>query len=92
VTYICCSAKKKVVTYSILFLFSFLFFIVFFNAFFWVFRNKGSPKTRKKTFFSRKSIWAHHKKCGFFFVRFFFLPPGCLYFGSIFLIAFLGVS
>jgi hypothetical protein len=53
VTYICCSAKTKVVTYSSLFLFLF------------------------------------HKKCGFFFVLFLFFLPRL--FGSIFLIAFLGV-
>jgi hypothetical protein len=38
VTYICRSAKKKVVTYFILFLFLFLFFIDFFVRRFWAFR------------------------------------------------------
>jgi hypothetical protein len=78
VTYICCSTKKKVVTYSILFLF--LFFVNFFNALFgrFVTSNKGSSKTRKN-FVWKKSIWAHHKKCGVFFLRFFSPPSrGCL--------------
>jgi hypothetical protein len=68
VTYICRGAKQKVVTCSILFLF--LFFYELFCAFFLAFRKKGSSKTRKKI---KKSIWAHHKKCGFFFRPFFFL-------------------
>jgi hypothetical protein len=73
-TYICRSAKKKVVTYFILFLFLFLFLIDF-KGVFWAFRNKGSSKTRKT--FLKKSISAHPKKCGFFFLRFFFFSLGC---------------
>jgi hypothetical protein len=76
VTYICRSAKKKVVTYFILFLFYFYFLSIFFKGVFWAFRNKGSSKTRKN-FSPKKSIWAHHKKCGFFFLRFFFFTLGC---------------
>jgi hypothetical protein len=43
--------------------------------------QQGEFKNTKKEF-SKKSIWAHHKKCGFCFVRFFvfFLPR---LFGSI---------
>jgi hypothetical protein len=40
-----------------------------------VLRNKGSLKTQKNN--SRKSMWAHHKKCGVYFVRR-PPPPGCL--------------
>jgi hypothetical protein len=69
VTYIFCSPKKEEVTYFILFLFLSSFFI----AFFWVFRNKSSSKTRKKLF-SKKSIWAHHKKMWLFSPPFLFSP------------------
>jgi hypothetical protein len=44
------------------------------------FRKQGSSKTRKQTF-SKKIIWAHHKKCGVFFVRFFsFFSPSVVWF------------
>jgi hypothetical protein len=65
-TYICRGDKKKVVTYSVLFLF--LFFMDFFKVFFGRFVTRGVQKHGKK------SIWAHHKKCGFFFPQFFFPP------------------
>ena len=78
VTYICRSAKKKVATYFILFLFLFLFLSIFLKGVFGAFRNKGSSKTRKKLF-SKKSISAHHKKCGFFPLRFFFPPSVVLF-------------
>jgi hypothetical protein len=81
-TYICRSAKKKVVTYFLLLLYCFL--SIFFKGVFWAFRNKGSSKTRKKK--KIEKVHAHHKKCGFFFfslgcfVRFFltgdWLIPG----------------
>jgi hypothetical protein len=32
-------------------------------------------KKHERFFFSKNSIWAHHKKCGVFFVRFFFFSP-----------------
>jgi hypothetical protein len=74
VTYICRSAKKKVVT-LFLFLFLFLFFIDFFlKAFFGRFVTRGVQK-HEKNFFPKISIWAHHKKCGFFPLRFFFFYP-----------------
>jgi hypothetical protein len=78
VTYIYRGAKKKVVTsYLLYFIFIFIFIFIdfFFKGVFGAFRNKGSSKTRK-IFFPKKSIWAHHKKCGFFPLRFFF-TPGC---------------
>jgi hypothetical protein len=72
VTCICCSAKKKVVAYSILFLFLFLFLFLstFSNAFFGRFVTRGVQKHEKNLFW-KKPIWAHHKKCGFFFGPFF---------------------
>jgi hypothetical protein len=69
-TYICRSAKTKVVTYL------FLFIDFFFKGVFRVFRNKRSSKTRNKKV-SKKSIWAHHKKCGFISLRFFSPSLGC---------------
>jgi hypothetical protein len=76
VTYICRSAKKKVVTYFILFLinFNFIVYRFFFKAFFGRFVTRGVQK-HEKNFFPKKSIWAHHKKCGFFSLRFFFFYP-----------------
>jgi hypothetical protein len=44
VTYICRSAKKKVVTYFILFLFYFYFLSIFFKAFFGRFVTRGVQK------------------------------------------------
>jgi hypothetical protein len=92
VTYICCSAKKKVVTYFILFLYLFLLFSSFcFNAFFGRFVTRGVQKHNKNLFsnlFSKKSIWAHHKKCGFVFVLFFLFFPSVVWFDLVF-IAFL---
>jgi hypothetical protein len=38
---------------------------------FGAFCNKGIPKTRKK------GTWAHHKKCGFYFLQFIFCSLGC---------------
>jgi hypothetical protein len=55
----------------------FVFFIDFFNAFFWRFVTRGVQK-HEKNFFSKKSIWAHHKECGFFSPISFFFPLGCL--------------
>jgi hypothetical protein len=89
-TYICRSAKKKVVTYFILFLFLFLFFIDFFKGVFWAFRNKVSSKTRKKLFF-RKSPSRLITKNAAFFSSVFFFPPSVVLF-DFFYIAFLGVS
>jgi hypothetical protein len=86
VTYICCSAKKKVVTYSVLFLFLFLLFIDLFQRVFWAFCNNGSSKTRKQKI-PKQSIWAHHKKCGGVFS---FFSPSVVWYD--FFIAFLGVS
>jgi hypothetical protein len=68
VTYICRSAKNKVVTYSIFFLFYFLCFWGFLGRFFGRIVTRG---VQKHGFFFEKSIWAHHKKCGFFPLR----PP-----------------
>jgi hypothetical protein len=62
VTYICCSTKKQVVTYSL------FFSSIFFNALFGRFITRGVQKHEKQI--PKKSIWAHHTKC-FFFVR----PP-----------------
>jgi hypothetical protein len=69
VTYICCSAKtkKQLLTPFIIFLNR------FFNAFFGRFVTKGVRKHGKK------SIWAHHRKCGFCFVHIFF-PPSAVWF------------
>jgi hypothetical protein len=53
VTYICRSAKKKVVTYFILFLF--LFLSIFVKAFFWRFVTRGVQK-HEKNFFLKKPI------------------------------------
>jgi hypothetical protein len=78
VTYICRSAKKKVVTYFILFLFLFLFLSIFLKGVFGAFRNKGSSKTRKKKF--RKSpSGLITKNAAFFFSVFFFLPSVVLF-------------
>jgi hypothetical protein len=75
-TYICRGAKKKVVTYFILFLFLFLFFRILLRAFFGRFVTRGVQKHEKHCF-SKKYISAHHKKCGVFFLRFFFFSLGC---------------
>jgi hypothetical protein len=78
--------QKKVVTYFILFLFlSSNVFIAFLGV-----SEQGEFKNAIKTFFSEKSIWAHHKKCGFFSLRFFPPPPAVVLLD--FFIAFLGVS
>jgi hypothetical protein len=42
-----------------------------------IFRNKESSKKRK-TNSSKKNIWAHQNKSGFFFVRFFSPCHSCL--------------
>jgi hypothetical protein len=80
VTYMCRGAKTKTkgthfaLFYFILFLFLYLFLLLFFLIDFFIaflaFRNKGSSKTRQKLV-----NWAHHKKCGFFFLRFFVFSP-----------------
>jgi hypothetical protein len=87
-TYICRSAKKKVLTYLFLFLFLFLFFIEFFKGVFWAFRNKGSSKTRKKLYFEKVHLGSSH--AAFFSSVFFFSPSVVLF--DFFFIAFLGVS
>jgi hypothetical protein len=88
VTYICRGAKKKhSLTRSILFLNFFLFLICFLNRVFGRFVTRGVQNHDKKL---KKSIWAHHKKCGFFFLRFLFNPSAVLL--DFVLIAFLGVS
>jgi hypothetical protein len=72
VTCICRSAKKKVVTCSILFLFLFFIFYRFCCGVFWAFRNKGSSKTRKK---NQKVHLGSSQKMQLFFPFFsFFLP------------------
>jgi hypothetical protein len=77
VTYICRSAKNKVVTYFILFLFLFYFFIDLFKGVFLAFCNKGSSKTRKKN--PEKVHLGSSPKMRFFFLRFFFLPSVLLF-------------
>jgi hypothetical protein len=73
VTYICRSAKKKVVTYFILFLFLFLsiFFIDFFNARFGRFVTRGVQK-HEKNFFRKKHLGSSQKMWVFFRPFFFF--------------------
>jgi hypothetical protein len=74
VTYICCGAKKKVVTYSVFFL------IDFFDAFFGRFATRGVQKHEKQK--SKKiHLGSSQKNVAFFsfFVRFFFFfSLGCL--------------
>jgi hypothetical protein len=80
VTCICCSAKKQIVTYSVLFLFLFLLFHGFFERVFWAFRNNGSSKTRK-TKIEKVHLGSSQKMwVVVFFVRFFlfFFSLGCL--------------
>jgi hypothetical protein len=79
--------KKKVVIYQVLGTYL-IVLIVFLKAFFGRFVTRGVQKHGGKK--SKKSISAHHKKCGFFSLRFFFFLPRL--FCSFFLIAFLGVS
>jgi hypothetical protein len=81
VTYICRAANKKS-SYLLNFIFIFICLSIFFLGAFWAFRNKGVQKHEKTN--SKKSIWAHHKKCGFFFLRFFFFPRRPRLFCSIF--------
>jgi hypothetical protein len=74
VTYICRSAKQKVVTYFILFLFLFLFFIDFFKGFFGRFVTRGVQK--HENLFSRKSPSGRSsQKIRPFPPPFFFLSP-----------------
>jgi hypothetical protein len=61
--------RQKKSSYLLLlrFIFVFIFLSTFFKAFFGRFVTRGVQK-HGKTFFSKtrkKSIWAHHKKCGF---------------------------
>jgi hypothetical protein len=72
VTYICCGAKQKVVTYSILFLFLFLFFIDFFDAFFTRFVTREFKKHEKK------HLGSSQKMCFLFRPFFCFFLLGCL--------------
>jgi hypothetical protein len=74
VTYICRSAKKKgrYLLYFV-FIFIFIFYRFFLKAFFGRFVTRGVQKHGKKN--PKKSIWAHHKKCGFFSSVFFFFNP-----------------
>jgi hypothetical protein len=59
------------------------------TRFFGRFVTRGVQKHEKQI---EKPIWAHHKKNGVFVSSVFvFFSLGCLLFGSIFLIAFLGV-
>jgi hypothetical protein len=94
VTYICCSAKKKGVTCSILFLF--LFFIDFFlPRFFGRFVTRGVQKHRgnknsKKLFFEKNPSGLITKNVAFFPSGFFF-SPSVVWFDFLF-IAFLGVA
>jgi hypothetical protein len=90
---ICRSPENKAVTYFF-FPFFFLFFSFFFRVSMFVYRvfgcfvTRGVHKHDKQI--SKKSIRAHHKKCSFFLLRFFFLALG--YFARFLFIAFLGVS
>jgi hypothetical protein len=72
VTYIFCSPKKQEVTYFI-----FILFLIDFLSRFWAFRNKSSSKHGgggdKKIHLGSSQIT---KKCGGFFLRFFF-SRGC---------------
>jgi hypothetical protein len=74
--------QKKVVTCFILFL-SIDFFIAFLGVLY-----QGEFKNTIYMYFFKQS-WAHHKKFGGFFVRFFLSSLGC--FARFFFIAFLGV-
>jgi hypothetical protein len=68
VTCICRSPQKSSYLLTL-----FYFFIDFFNRVFGRFATRG---LQKHDFFPQKSIWAHHKKCGFFFLGCFF-SLGC---------------
>jgi hypothetical protein len=80
--------KKGIYSYLLCFVSIFILFILstFFNALFGRFVTRG---VQKHEIFSKKSIWAHHKKCGFFPLR--FSPPSLSCFVRFFLIAFFGV-
>jgi hypothetical protein len=73
VTYICRSAKKKVVTYLFYFLFLF-FYRFFFKAFFGRFVTRGVQK-HEKNFFSEKVHLGSSQKRRLFFPPFFFFYP-----------------
>jgi hypothetical protein len=77
VTYICRSAKKKVVTYFILFLFLFLFLFlsICFKALFGRFVTRGVQKHGKKNFRTSPSGLIT-KNAAFFSSSFFFLTLG----------------
>jgi hypothetical protein len=70
-TYICRSAKKKVVTYFILFLF--LFLSIFLRAVFGRFVTRGVQK-HEKLFFRKSPSRLITKNAVFFSSVFFFLP------------------
>jgi hypothetical protein len=72
-TYMCRSAKKKVVTYFILFLFLFLF--LFFIDFFGRFVTRGVQKDEKNFFFEKVHLGSS-QKMRLFFLRFFFFSLG----------------
>jgi hypothetical protein len=81
--------KKSSYLLYFIFIFIFIFYRFFLKALFGRFVTRGVQK-HEKNFFPKKPIWAHHKKCGFFSLRFFFFTLGC--FVRFFFIAFLGVS
>jgi hypothetical protein len=58
------------------FVFIFIFYRFFLRRFFGRFVTRGVQK-QGKNLFSKKNIWAHHKKCGFFFLLFFCFSFGC---------------
>jgi hypothetical protein len=87
VTYICRSAKKKVVTYFI-FIFIFIFYR-FFRGAFRAFRNKGSSKTRKQKI-EKTHLGSSEKKAAFFSSFLHFFSPSVVLFD--FFIECLGVS